>query len=492
MEETVVDLFATSASTLHLVDNDGPVELTGKELAASGSAFGWWLRQNGVGRGDRVAVWSDNGRAYLEALAGCADAGLTLVNVNTRYGPAEVADLMRRSGCRALISDRLDDLDTQSLGLAATVDANLALPQAAPVGRSDASPVAPFVVFTTSGTTSKPKMVLHQQRSISAHAYDVAGSMGLRRNDTVLLAMPLCGTFGLTTLTCALAAGCDIVVPRRFDVDGFARLIADHHVTVTFGSDDMFHRLIEADADLTGIRLGGYAAFNSSLDDIVQRAEERGARLVGLYGMSEVQALFAARNPDDAAEARARAGGRLVSRSADCRVIDGELQLHAPRLFTGYLAEGGAKIDIALTEASFDRGWFCTGDLAEMEAADSFHYQARMGDSLRLGGFLVAPAEIEAALNELDDIEASQVVAVDRPSGARPVAFVIARQGADTAQLERKAIDHCNSRLARYKVPVRVVAIEEFPTTPSANGTKIQKVKLRRVAASLLETEQAE
>jgi len=77
---------------------------------------------------------------------------------------------------------------------------------------------------------------------------------------------------------------------------------------------------------------------------------------------------------------------------------------------------------------------------------------------------------------------AAQVVAVDRPGGARPVAFVIAPDGVD----EAGTIRHCRELLARYKVPVRVITIEEFPTTASANGTKIQKNKLRAIAAAEL------
>ena len=106
-----------------------------------------------------------------------------------------------------------------------------------------------------------------------------------------------------------------------------------------------------------------------------------------------------------------------------------------------------------------------------------------MGDALRLGGFLVSPAEIEAALMSSGRIEAAQVVAVDRPGGARPVAFVIPATAFDEAGL----IAHCRDRLARYKVPMRVIALDEFPSTPSANGTKIQKTKLRDLAVAELE-----
>ena len=107
-----------------------------------------------------------------------------------------------------------------------------------------------------------------------------------------------------------------------------------------------------------------------------------------------------------------------------------------------------------------------------------------MGDALRLGGFLVSPAEIEAAVQEAPGITACQVVAVARTGGLIPVAFVVLEHGAlldEAAVLARVA-----SRLARYKVPRRVLAIDAFPVTPGANATKIQKGRLREMAEALL------
>ena len=346
-----------------------------------------------------------------------------------------------------------------------------------PVGRGD----DPFVVFTTSGTTSKPKLVLHRQRSIVDHARDAAIGFDLSPDDVVLAVMPFGGTFGLTSLTAALAGSCRIVV-TDFDPAATGSLITERRVTCVNGSDDMFHRLLERGADLSSIRLGGYARFNTSLDGIVERAAASGATLTGLYGMSEVQALFSLRDPTGEVSDRSRPGGTLVSPVASYRIVDGELQLRGPSLFAGYLAEGGATIDDELTDRHFDHGWFRTGDLATSDGKRSFEYVARVGDVLRLGGFLVSPVEVETALLQIPGIHGAQVVAVDRPGGARPVAFVLAPHGVD----EAAAIEHCRHRLARYKVPVRVIAIDEFPSTASANGTKIQKNKLRQLAAAAL------
>ena len=338
------------------------------------------------------------------------------------------------------------------------------------------------MVFTTSGTTNRPKMVLHRQRSIARHAADISTAEIYRPDDVIMIAMPLCGVFGLTSFSGALASGNRIVV-TQYDTSRTAELIRSERVTCVNGSDDMYHRLLVDGADLSSIRLGGYARFNTSLDGIVARAEAAGATLTGLYGMSEVQAMFTVRDPSGSIADREQAGGTLVSPDATYRVVDGELQVRGPSLFAGYLVEGGDRIDDALTAGAFTDGWFRTGDAATAQDDRTFEYTARLGDVLRLGGFLVSPAEIEAAVQEVAAVEAAQVVAVDRPDGARPVAFVVGTADVDEAEI----IAHCRERLARYKVPVRVIGLDEFPTTPSANGTKIQKVELRRIAAAALE-----
>ena len=81
-------------------------------------------------------------------------------------------------------------------------------------------------------------------------------------------------------------------------------------------------------------------------------------------------------------------------------------------------------------------------------------------------------------------VEAAQVVAVDTPGGTRPFAFVILKRG--EALDEAGILEHCAARMAKYKVPIRVHALPEFPVTPGANATKIQRAKLRDMARELL------
>ncbi len=457
----VADLFAHSDAVLVFDDGD---EMRASELLDSSRTILACLRAQGFATGDRVALHRGNDRHAVELLLACALGELCAVAVNTRYSAAEVDDLVIRSGARH------PDLDMS--GPAADDDAA--------GDRRD----SPYIVFTTSGTTSKPKMVLHHQRSIVDHAVDAARAFGYSGDDTVLVALPLCGTFGLTSMMAAVAGGSRVLV-HSFDLAETVALTRREQITTMNGSDDMLHRLIDAGADLSHIRLAGYAQFNAALGDIAERAAEVGATLTGLYGMSEVQALFSLRDPGLDAVGRARAGGTLVSTAAAARVVDGELQLRGPSLFAGYLREGGHAIDTDLTGRHFvadDAGttWFRTGDLADMDDARTFHYVSRLGDVLRLGGFLVAPVEITDVLVTAPGVAGAQVVAVDRASGARPVAFVLTEPG--HAIDEQTVIDHCRERLARYKVPVRVIPLDTFPITDGPNGVKIRLTELRDMA----------
>jgi len=142
----------------------------------------------------------------------------------------------------------------------------------------------------------------------------------------------------------------------------------------------------------------------------------------------------------------------------------------------GYLRQSQATAD-AMTED----GWFRSGDLGYSIDAGSFVYLARIKDSLRLSGFLVDPREIEEFLAEHEAVERAQVVGLPQLGrGDVPVAFVKLRSHAGPG--EEALIAYCRSGIAAYKVPRHVFFVDVFPTTPSANGDKVQKARLRELA----------
>ena len=498
-------------------------QITVAEFVEEGRRVAGGLAGLGVGPGDRVAIWMPNAPSYLAVFLACARLGAILVNVNSRFKSSELGDILGRSGARVLVywpgyrdlafDEILADVDPAVLGALSAVVAyggdaanspgkrTLAyeiLVHASPMIEDRARPDNGCAIFTTSGTTRAPKFVLHTHRSIGDHAHEVARAFGYDApGAATLLMLPLCGVFGFAQAMASLAAGAPMVLLPQFDPDAAAAAIGQYTVTHTNGTDDMFARLLEARAaemPFPSLRWAGFAAFNMAAEPLVAAAEARGVRLAGLYGTSELQALYA-RQPVDAPIARrALAGGIPTSTEARMRARDpesgrllglgeaGELELAGPSRMAGYFADAEATLR-ALTADGFVR----TGDLGYATEDDGFVFQARMGDAIRLGGFLVNPIEIESCIQEHPGVVAAQVVAVPHEGRSRAVAFVRLAPG---ARLDAAAVAmFCGQRMARFKTPERFVAIDEFPIATGPNGVKIQRGVLRDMASRLLSGE---
>ncbi len=519
-----------AASGAILVCDGNAVQYAGLEAESARVATG--LRRLGIAPGDRVAIWLPNGVAWLASFFACARLGAIAVSVNTRFRSSEVADVLGRSGAKVLVfspgfkqidfAGILADCDRSSLsGLTAfvacpadstgEVPANQtlfgrpvipwnALSAERPLDEITGRPDSGCAIFTTSGTSSLPKFVLHDQKSLVTHACNVARAWGIDAGSVTLLVPPLCGIYGLCTTLSSMAGGGKLVMSAVWDARQDAEAIVHHGVTHMNASDTAVTQLLklpQAPLFAPTLRHLGFAAFSPGEADIVARAEAAGLRMVGLYGSSELQALLAAQDRDAPVAERSPGGGRFVSTAAAVRARDpetgrslphgqtGELEFRAPEsVMRGYFGNSDA------TAAAFTPdGWFRSGDLGFTTSHDRFVYLARMGDALRLGGFLVNPAEIEAIIQECDGVEECQVIGVEVGGELKPVAFVIMRNG---ARLEEAAvIQHARRRLARHKVPVRVLAVDAFPVTTSANGTKIQKARLRDMAQAAMMGEKA-
>jgi fatty-acyl-CoA synthase len=429
------------------------------------------LEARGVGEGDLVAVWLPNVPAWLELELALARLGAIAVAVNTRFRAREAQDVVDRSGARLLVhAPAYDRVEAERVELGPAYEALLDHP---PLEEDRAAPDAACNVFTSSGTTGLPKLVVHRQGGVVAHSRAVADAFGYRTDDAVVLAMlPLCGVFGFNTALGALAGGARLVLLEEFDADAALALINRHHVTHTNGSLEMLRRILAAD-EVPSLREAGFAAFSGDARALVDAGDALGKRFYQCYGSSEVQALMAHAPAEAPPEQRAVAGGPPISEAIEVRVSEeGELEVRGPNVLAGYLGD-------AEPELTPD-GFFRTGDVAEPDPERGFLYVARGGDALRLGGYLVAPREIEAFLEELDGIEAAQVVGVEAEDKTRAVAFAIGDFE------EAVVLERCRAELARYKVPRRVLALDAFPTTPSANGERVRRGELRRRAAEAL------
>ncbi|WP_440642155.1 AMP-binding protein [Bradyrhizobium sp. PUT101] len=481
-----------------------------------------WLSAQGIGKGDVVAVWLVNRIEWLALLFAAARLGAVVAAVNTRYRSAEVAHLLKVSAARLMVVEAafrsidfaaiLADIakaEVPALQKLAVVGAD-AIPAHWPCVRFDAfdrpyppAPAAqddldlPVLLYTTSGTTKGPKLVAHSQRTLATHAASVAHALQLDHQRHSLLAMlPFCGTFGMTSLLGFIAAGATIHVLDAFEAAPALKILGECRITHTFGSDEMFRRILaltDAPRPFPDLEVCGFAAFQPGWRELAAEAEARGTPLYGLYGSSEVQALFSIARPGDAFADRIEGGGWPMSADAKVRVRDtetgelasfgasGEIEISAPSRFLGYFNNPDATRDAITAD-----GFFRTGDIGRLRGDGSFAYETRAGDAMRLGGFLVAPGEIEDELKSCTGVADAQVVAVDLKGQARCVAFVIP---AKQPPMQETLVARLRERLAGYKVPARIYVVDAFPVTDSANGVKIQRARLRAMAMERIAAE---
>ncbi|MCF7699870.1 AMP-binding protein [Loktanella sp. M215] len=505
-------------------DDDRPVLVTATGRAVSAAEFdrhvgqaATWLTGQGVGRGDRVAVWLNNSHTWLALLFGAARIGAVVAAVNTRYRTAELHHILASSRARMLIFDS-DDSHADFAEMIAALDmttlptltalaspaggteiAGLAVAACSfddlnPTPSQDAAPADPLLLFTTSGTTSKPKLVLHTQETLSLHATLCAGAYGFNQPGArYLAAMPFCGVFGLNPTLAAVAGGATVHIMPVFQVAPAIEMARANAITHFFGSDEMFRQMWEADRDgFAEARLCGFASFTPGLSETLRQMATAGLPLVGVYGASEVNAIFSIQPLALLVEQRLQGGGRPAGgdtvqirvrnseTGALCQTGEaGMLEIRAPTNFKGYFENPEA------TAKALDAdGYFLSGDAGFLRDDGTFVYLARNGDFVRLSGFLTDPAEIEEVIAQAPGVSKAQVVGVTHDGKTRPVAFVVAKPGA-TPDADA-VIAHTKSKLAHYKVPLMVIMLDAFPTTESANGLKIQKTRLRDMAEARL------
>ncbi len=483
----------------------GDRSITFARLADRAGMIAGGLKAAGIRRGDVLALWLPNIPEWLELLFACARLGVCVAAVNTRYRSSELLHVLRTSRARGLVLAP-DFLGVDWMGILDEVrpqlpDLELVLtPWEVPTGpRLDDEGRREDLValFTTSGTTSSPKLAGHKQGAVTRHSREVARAFDLQPGDASLLALPLCGVFGFNTALGALAAGATCVLQEVFDPDESARLMVRHGIQHLNGSDAMLSAVLaspELDPERLRWRRGGFANFTNLAPRLVAEAEARaGVRLTGVFGMSEVFALMATWSPDDRPDVRALAGGRPICADIQVRACDpdtgaptppgrpGELQISGYNVIRHYLHN-----EAASAAAFTEDGWFRTGDLGYLRPEGGFVFLSRLRDSLRLRGFLVDPAEIEEQLCADRSVRAAQVVGVEVPGeGEVPVAFVIPGEGFAA----QPVLDSLRRRVAGYKVPRRLIAVDDFPAADGPNGRKVQKARLRELAGEALNSE---
>lgn len=449
------------------------------ELNALAGGWAAWLRDR-VAAGDRIATLCRTGTDQIALLHGCAGAGTILVPLSHRLRPAELAAQLDDAAPVLLLHDAEHaDLAVAAAGLARHRPGllPLAAPGAAPMAGRRPDPADPVLLVYTSGSAGRPRGVplTHRMCVATGDALDAVARLG--PDDVVLQLLPQYHVGGWTVLPLlALARGAALVVAPRFEAREALRLIGEYGVTVMMAVPAMYRMMADAPqfgtAALDSVRLAiaGGAALPEPL---ARRWWSRGVPLCQGYGLTEAGPNVLCVPPDQVFDSAGWAGvpypGVEVALAGVTGPGRGELLVRGPGVFAGYWGAPGDPCS---------DGWLHTGDLAERDDRGWYRIVDRIDAMYVSGGENVAPAEVERVLREHPAVADAAVVGVpDQRWGMAGVAFVVPAATVDGESIR----SYCRDRLAAFKVPARVVAVDRLP---AAGLGKPRRDELRRMAGA--------
>ncbi|MFN3281233.1 MAG: AMP-binding protein [Tabrizicola sp.] len=442
----------------------------------------------GLRRGDRLLLQVEKCEAVLSLYLACLRAGVVFLPVNPGYTVAETAHFLTDAEPALAVTDpaRVADL----AGLGARV---MALPELlALAGKQRADFEDPAhgpddlaAILYTSGTTGRSKGVMLSRENLASNAEALVQLWRFSESDVLLHALPVFHTHGLFVATnCVLYSGARMIFHPAFQP---AAVLADlPRATVMMGVPTFYTRLL-ADPGLTREATAHMRLFISGSAPLspATHAEwqaRTGHAILERYGMTETNMITS--NPYEGERRAGTVGMPLPGVEVRIAGPDGSvlppgeagaIEVRGPNVFKGYwrLPEKTAE--------EFRDGWFVTGDLGAFDADGYLSILGRAKDLVITGGLNVYPAEVEAALDDLPGVAASAVIGVPHPDfGEAVVACLVPAPGADLSE-ERIRLA-LRDRLAAFKIPKRVLVLDELPR--NAMG-KVQKAALRQAHAGL-------
>jgi fatty-acyl-CoA synthase len=458
-----------------------------------------YLKSLGISEGDRVAVLSHNDSDVFEIQFACQRLGAIFLPLNWRLAVPELEYICKDATPTALIYGvefAAEAADVARLaGVPQTIDIANGGDSAYEAGIAAAAGDLPprsnalgdvWTVMYTSGTTGRPKGALITYEMCLYNAVQCTMAAKLTQQSKNLVFLPTFHTGGLNVYANPVFhTGGGNVVMRAFDPDRFCDLLSDKDIFIThaLGVPTNFLMLAEAPgfaaadfSNLVCLGVGGAAAPLS----LIERFGEKGVILQQLWGMTETGPLGLFLSADKALEKVGSSG--LPPLYTELRIVDedggetpqgetGELLIRGPHILPGYWNRPGLNEEIFT-----DDGFFHTGDAARQDADGYYYIVDRWKDMFISGGENVYPVEVENVIFQLDGVLENAVVGVPHEKwGEVGRAYVVLKDGSN---LDDKAIiDHCQSQLARYKVPKQVRMMDELPH--NATG-KVLKHELPR------------
>jgi len=458
------------------------------------------LNAAGVGRGDRIAIVLPNGPEMAVAFLAAASAG-TAAPLNPAYRADEYRFYLTDLNATALIVQRgvetdardvardlgvaIIELDPKTGNGAGSFSLDLTelagRPPAAKAGNPEPGDVA--LVLHTSGTTSRPKIVPLTHRNLAATARNIGSTLNLSADDICLNIMPLFHIHGLmAAVISSLAAGGEVVCTPGFNALKFFGWLKEANPT-WYTAVPTMHQAILGRADrnreiIAGSRLRLIRSSSASLPRQVMTAMEEafGAPVIESYGMTEAAHQMTSNplppRPRKPGSVGVAAGPEVAIMSLDGKILPqgerGEVVIRGDNVTPGYESNPEANA------TAFHDGWFRTGDQGELDDGGYLWITGRLKELINRGGEKVSPLEVDEVL--MDHPAVAQAVTFALPHdklGEEVAAAIVAREGQTLTESELK--DFAKTRLADFKVPRKIVILDEIPKGPTG---KMQRIGL--------------
>lgn len=477
-----------------LVDGPSGRSYTYAQLAAMIASFAGGLAARGLGPGDTIALMSPNIPEYAVAFHGAAVAGVAVSTVNPTYTADEVHFQLQDSGALLLITVALF-VDTAREAIVGTdvtdifvigdapegtlpVTALFGAPlEQVPVDLDDHVVVLPY----SSGTTGLPKGVMLTHRNLVANLCQIEAGLAVEDDEVALAVLPFFHIYGMQVLMNGLLAqGVTVITVPRFDLEQVLGLIQDQRVTRFFAVPPIVlalakHPLVDS-YDLSSLRQIFSGAAPLSAELALEAGARVGCEVVQGYGMTEMSPVSHLTPPG---QFKAGTCGVTVP-NAECRIVDpvtgadqpaggdGELWVRGPMVMKGYLNNPEAT---ALTVDA--DGWLHTGDIGVIDTDGHLTIVDRVKELIKVKGFQLAPAELEALLLTHPSIADAAVIGIpDEESGEVPRAFVVVKP--NQALTAEEVTEFTRQHVATYKVVHDVVFTESIPK--SASGKILRRM----------------
>jgi long-chain acyl-CoA synthetase len=455
-----------------------------RALDETTDALATWLLQQGLQHGDRVAIHWTNSVETVTLYFACFKSGLIAVPVNNRLKTPEVCYVLGHSKAKLCFSQPelaplSEEVRCECPHLLAIYTELPSLEGVRGGALPDVMPDQVAAVLYTSGTTARPKGVMHTHISLIGST-ELMASLGIGETDVPLAVTQM---VHIAALACVLLpgirCGCTVVLLPAFDAVNAIQLIERWRCTALLILPAMLRFIVEEQAsrphDVSSMRLclAGGDAVPVTLQERFQKYF--GFRVREVFGMTETVPVTCIRED----EVRAGSMGCALD-LIDTRVVDlsgnllgdnqiGELQVQSPANCVGYWDNPEA------TDATFASGWLRTGDLVKRDADGFYWFEGRLKQIIVRGGSNISPQEVEEPLYHHPAVLESAVIGMPDPvHGEKVIAFVALRDGFTATEAELRDFVRC--RIADYKVPERILFL---PSLPKGLTGKVQRRDLK-------------